>query len=102
MIVIRNVKKESKKMNEPIAIKNPGRDGIGFAVDLGTTTIAMTGILLCDGRMFAGKCADTIRIRCYDADHACYPGKRKRIATNGCTANRIYGGKYFAESRKKK
>ena len=40
MIVIRNVKKESKKMNEPIAIKNPGRDGIGFAVDLGTTTIA--------------------------------------------------------------
>ena len=55
MIVIRNVKKESKKMNEPIAIKNPGRDGIGFAVDLGTTTIAMTGILLCDGSSL-GEC----------------------------------------------
>lgn len=56
MIVIRNVKKESKKMNEPIAIKNLGRDGIGFAVDLGTTTIAMTGILLCDGSSL-GECS---------------------------------------------
>lgn len=43
-------------MEEAVAVKNHRGDGIGFAVDLGTTTIAMTGILLCDGSSL-GECS---------------------------------------------
>lgn len=57
MIVIRNVKKESKRMKESILDKKSDRDGIGIAVDLGTTTIAMTALRLCDGTLL-GECSE--------------------------------------------